>query len=302
MNTDNILNLINMGIVILDRDYNVTFWNRWISLNTGVKEEHILGKSIIDVYPNLDNNSFLRNLKSVLTFGNVVFLSQKLHNYLFPIKLSGSYAAQLEFMQQSCVIMPLRDKDSKITNIVITVSDVTENVCYEKQLYEMNIKDSLTGIYNRGFFDIRYEEEFRRHIRYARHLSLIVFDVDYFKKINDGFGHQCGDLVLKNIALTSLKVIRDMDILARVGGEEFCCILPETTTEGAITIAERLRCEVSEMTSTYNNTPVKVTISLGVAELNSSMESKELLFELADSALYDAKRSGRNRVIYKSQH
>ena len=192
---------------------------------------------------------------------------------------------------------PLRNEKNEIDYLFIYVQDVTEVAIYEHKLMEMNIKDSLTGIYNRMFLMSKLKEEFSRHKRYSRNFSFIMFDIDHFKHVNDEYGHQCGDFILQSICSRVTSIIRNVDIFARYGGEEFCCILPETELEGAVQVAERFRQAIEEQENKYNDLNIKVTISLGVAELREEISSPEIMMKKADDALYRAKHEGRNRVV-----
>jgi diguanylate cyclase (GGDEF)-like protein len=124
-----------------------------------------------------------------------------------------------------------------------------------------------------------------------------MFDIDLFKKVNDGYGHQCGDFILKSVSSRISSIIRNVDYLFRYGGEEFCCMLPETQFDGAMQAAERFRKAVMEMENYFDNSIIKITISLGVAGLNDEISSAEMFIKKADEALYRAKREGRNRVM-----
>jgi diguanylate cyclase (GGDEF)-like protein len=192
---------------------------------------------------------------------------------------------------------PLRDEHNEIKYLFIYVQDVTEVATYEQKLVEMNMMDSLTGIFNRRYLETRLNEEFRRHRRYARPFSLIMFDIDYFKNVNDEYGHQCGDYVIKSVSSRISSLIRNLDCLFRYGGEEFCCLLPETALNSAIGVADRFRLAIEELESEFDGHIIKVTISLGIAELMEDIESPEMLLKKADEALYLAKKEGRNRVV-----
>jgi len=140
----------------------------------------------------------------------------------------------------------LRGEYGSIKYIFVAVYDVTETVHSEqKKLMEMNTRDALTGIHNRRSLEICLGEEIERAKRYGHPLSMIMFDIDYFKKVNDTYGHQCGDFILQQIATTIEKNIRIEDTLARYGGEEFCCILPEISIESTTVLAERFRKKCS---------------------------------------------------------
>lgn len=292
-----IFDALNIGLVILDRELNVHKWNRWMEIHSGISEDKIRNSHIFDSFPELNNRKFIRSCKSVFSFGNFCFFSQKLHHYIFPFKTKSYFEAGFEFMQQSCAMGPLRGEDNEIKYLFIYVQDVSEVALYEKKLVEMNMKDALTGIYNRRYLEIKLKEEFNRCRRYGGDLSIIMFDIDFFKKVNDNHGHQCGDYILKSVSSRISSIIRYVDYLFRYGGEEFCCILPETKLDGALHAAERFRTAVMEMEGNYDGEIVKVTVSLGVSELNESVASAELLLKKADEALYSAKREGRNRVV-----
>ncbi len=297
-----ILDAINQGIVILGSEYTVIYWNRWMDVHSGIHKEQIIGTCIFEQYPDLNNPNFIRNCKSVLNFGNYIFYSQKLHNYMFPFKTIGTYALKHEMMQQSCVMAPLRVEDSSIKEIVITIQDVTESVYLENELKTMIQYDSLTGIHNRRYFDERLVEEFNRTIRNKLDLALIIFDIDNFKKLNDNYGHQYGDAVLQKIAQVCKKVIRGCDIFARYGGEEFCVILPDSNIKGAGVFAERLRLAVENMEVDYQNREEKVyetvTISLGVSAIDLNISTEAQLLKCADEALYNSKHTGKNCVSF----
>jgi diguanylate cyclase (GGDEF)-like protein len=199
-------------------------------------------------------------------------------------------------MQQNCTMGPIRDDDNQIIGIFLIVQDVTELASYEQKLIEMNNKDGLTGIYNRRFFQKRLNEEVQRNKRYDNKLSLIMFDIDFFKKVNDAHGHQCGDAVLQAVTSMTTSIIRETDCFARYGGEEFCCLLPQTDICGATELAKRLRQSIQGQVITCQKKDIKVTVSLGVSEV-STEDSPETFLKRADVALYQAKDSGRNRVV-----
>lgn len=292
-----IFEMVNVGIVILDKDLKVYKWNRWMEIHSNIKPDSIIGDSIFKHFPKLENKWFLRSCKSVLAFGNFSFFSQKLHQYCFPFKPVNTINSNFKYMQQNCTLGPLRDDKNKITYLYIMVQDVTEIAAYENRLVEMNSRDGLTGVYNRKFFQSRLKEEFERYKRYNTPFSLIMQDIDFFKKVNDNYGHLAGDYVLKKFAATIISRIRGADIIARYGGEEFCCLLPETPLESAHTLADHIRKKIEEMVFEFEGIQMKITVSQGVAELHKKMDSPDQLVKLADNALYEAKKAGRNKVI-----
>ncbi len=291
-----VLDMVDIGLVILDRDLRVQYWNRWMQLHSAIEPEKIIGSAVCDIFPNLKRPRFLNSCKAVLAFGNFCFFSQKLHRYLFPLKPISSFDGDFEFMQQSCTMGPLRNKEGQIDCLFIAVHDVTETVNFEKKLMELNMIDALTGVNNRRSLEVHLKEELDRHKRYDRSFSLIMFDIDHFKMVNDTYGHQCGDYILQSIATLISASIRGEDILARYGGEEFCCLLPETALASAKGIAERCRKKVANHSFKYQEQNISITISLGVSAMNADTTSPDILLKRADDALYAAKNSGRNRV------
>ena len=295
-----IFDSINIGLVILDRELKVQKWNRWMEAHSGISEAKIMGTSIFETFPNLNNPKFQRSCKSVFSFGNFCFFSQKLHHYLFPFKSTSYFESFFEYMQQSCAMGPLRDENNVIQHLFIHIQDVTEVAVYEHKLLDLNLKDGLTGAFNRRYLEVKVREEFSRSKKYGAELSMIMFDIDFFKKVNDEYGHQCGDVILQSLSLKILSIIRNVDYLFRYGGEEFCCLLPETNSEGALLVAERFRKAIMEMENKFDTSLIKITISLGVAALNDEISSAEMFIKKADDALYRAKREGRNRVTLMS--
>lgn len=292
-----IFDAINLGIIILDRELKIHGWNRWMEIHSGFSFDNVKGSSIFDIFPHLNNPKFTRSCKSVFTFGNFCFFSQKLHHYLFPFKTKNYSDTRFEYMQQSCAMGPLRNENNDIKHLFIYVQDMTEVAVYEQKLLEMNMRDGLTGIFNRRFLETRLNEEFNRHKRYGGIFSIIMFDIDFFKRVNDTYGHQCGDFILKSISSRASSLIRNVDFLSRYGGEEFCCLLPETGIPAALTVAERFRSAIEKQENNFDGNVIKVTISLGVAEFSKDLESATMLIKKADEALYRAKKEGRNKVV-----
>ncbi len=169
------------------------------------------------------------------------------------------------------------------------------NFMYSQSRY-MSVTDPLTGLYNRRHFEDCLEREFLRSKRYKSDLSFAIIDIDFFKKINDTYGHSSGDYVLKEVAYLILQTFRKTDMVFRYGGEEFAVIITETPLDKAVIPLERLRISISENTFKYNGQQINTTISIGVSGVNEDTESVHQLFENADKALYAAKENGRNQT------
>lgn len=168
---------------------------------------------------------------------------------------------------------------------------------YHEEIYRLTTIDGLTQIYNKRYFQEALEREVSRSVRYERGLSLLMFDIDFFKRVNDDHGHLAGDTVLKKLAEAVRKAIRREDILARYGGEEFAILLPESTLEQATVLAEKLRAMVEACPFSFDGKTMPVTISVGVAGMPAGAGvGPDQFVELADQALYRAKNAGRNCV------
>lgn len=166
---------------------------------------------------------------------------------------------------------------------------------YHETIYRMTIVDGLTGIYNKRYFVEQLDRELSRATRHQRPLTLVLCDIDHFKRVNDEFGHLAGDHVLKEVAQLAKSRIRPDDVIARYGGEELALILPETDLAGGVRIARELREMIARETFVFEDEDIDVTISCGVAQLEATWRAHDFV-RAADERLYEAKRAGRNRV------
>jgi diguanylate cyclase (GGDEF)-like protein len=211
---------------------------------------------------------------------------------------NGSYINDVPIQRS-----PLRDGDFvKIGSAIFKfLSGSSVETSYHEEIYKMTIVDGLTGAHNKRYFLEFLEREIARCSRYERPLSLLMFDIDHFKSINDTHGHLTGDYVLKEMCRRLLGRIRKEELLARYGGEEFACVLPETDHAGAMQFAEQLRILVNGEGFEYEGDAFEVSISLGVATLTNEGGSQVIdtleFIKMADENLYKAKRGGRNCVV-----
>lgn len=177
------------------------------------------------------------------------------------------------------------------------VRDITQRKVWQQELERQAYIDDLTGINNRRNFMRLAKTELMRAKRFGSKLSLLILDIDYFKQINDSYGHKAGDAILLKLADICRQTLREIDIIGRIGGEEFAFLLPETDKDNAFDVAERLREKIANtMTPFEDGLSLYFTVSIGVSALTSKNESLDALINLADTALYNAKNSGRNQV------
>lgn len=192
---------------------------------------------------------------------------------------------------------PVLEK-GELVGTVVTFRDVTERKKLEQNLQTLAVTDGLTGLHNRMYFTNKLDEEFQRASRYEAPLSLILMDIDYFKSVNDTYGHQAGDAYLKAISALIRSSIRRVDVAARYGGEELVVILPHTEARAAALLAERLRERVAAMEVHFGGHAIRRTISVGVATCTpGSVKTMDEFLTAVDNALYAAKRAGRDRVV-----
>ncbi|HLB03162.1 MAG TPA: sensor domain-containing diguanylate cyclase, partial [Nitrospiria bacterium] len=199
---------------------------------------------------------------------------------------------------------PFTETDRQLLNAIATYAMVaierSEFYRRSEELKKISITDSLTGLLNRRYFQERLAEEMERSKRHKLPLSLIIMDIDDFKHFNDRYGHLAGDEALKTTARSLRNSIRAIDVAARYGGEEFTVILPQTTKQDAMVIAERFCREIENANfhpETFQQAPTKLTVSLGLASYPDDATQLHDLIKLADTALYAAKAKGKNRVV-----
>ncbi|WP_051284936.1 sensor domain-containing diguanylate cyclase [Nisaea denitrificans] len=170
-----------------------------------------------------------------------------------------------------------------------------------RKLTELATRDPLTGLYNRRHLEVCLDHEIGRARRYGSALAIVIMDIDHFKAVNDAHGHGVGDLVLQRISEFLKSTLRKSDIVARIGGEEFCWILPETPEDAAVAFLDRVRIGISEIAFEADAVAFNVTCSFGLAELSDASPDADKLLKNADLALYEAKRAGRNRIVAFTQ-
>ena len=180
---------------------------------------------------------------------------------------------------------------------MLIYSDVTDIVRNAEEMERLATVDGMTGICNRRHFLVLADREWNRARRYGRPVSFLMIDIDHFKAINDGHGHEVGDRMIVHLANLARSCKRDSDVLARIGGEEFAILLPETTLEQASAIAERLRRNVASTPLIAVADSLCASVSIGVATASAETSGISDLMKAADQALYCAKRGGRNRVV-----
>src|SRR5579884_218348 len=213
-----------------------------------------------------------------------------------PLRVATEKIGILRLIRFSKVVFD--DYQSRVLAMIATsLSLAIRNAEIHQEVQELASKDELTSLLNRRAFLNVVDREFRRAARYETSLALILIDIDHFKKINDGYGHLVGDQVIREIARTVQQSVRDVDTVARYGGDELVVILPKTKMQEALIAAQRIRKRIRGSLFKEGDRAIQVTLSMGIAQCPASLiKTPDDLFRLADQALYAAKRKGRNRI------
>jgi len=299
---------IDVGVVVVDRRYTVQVWNRFMENHSGVRSSSIIGNNLFDKFPHIPVDWFKRKAESVFLLKSRAFSTWEQRPYIFKFKNYRPITSPAEHMYQNITYIPLLSPSGEVDQIGIIIYDVTDIATNKSELERANTKlqslsrtDRLTQLYNRGFWEDCLIKEYARHKRTNEPCSLIMFDIDHFKKVNDTYGHQAGDEVIRVTAQAVRDKVRTTDIAGRYGGEEFGIILIDTKRDGALLLAERLRQHIESLLVQHEGMEIRYTISLGIAEIGSQLGDHKQWLEQADQALYRAKESGRNQaIVYQS--
>ncbi len=299
-----IVDRINVGILAVDRAYRIILWNEFMASYSERPAREVLGRDLFETFPELPRKWMERKITGAVVLKNFSFASWKQRPYLFRFSHNRPITGGIDHMRQDITFMPVLDDQGEVTHVCIYVYDVTDTAVYQamlqdalRQLAESNNRDGLTGVFNRRYLEESLEYEFTRARRYGHRLSVLLLDLDHFKRINDTHGHLAGDEVLRQAARRIASAVRNVDVVGRYGGEEFLVILPETDGDGAHVVAERIRALIAEQPVIYDDTAIDISTSIGLATLDEHMAAYTDLIERADGALYRAKDNGRNQVV-----
>jgi diguanylate cyclase (GGDEF)-like protein len=299
-----ILAALNSGVIVIDDEYNIRYVNSFIERHGNVQLAEIVGSSLFTAFADLPEAWLKRKLMSVLELRTPAFSSWEQRQYIFKLPHLRPITSSSQFMAQNCTMLPLDTALDEQPLICILIEDATDAFVYQQhlsrtliELEKANRQDGLTKIQNRRYWEEQLKQEIHRSQRYQHSLSLILFDLDKFKDLNDKYGHLGGDFVLVELASFISSLLRDSDLFGRYGGEEFGIILPDTGLEGAEEVAERICRAVADYPMLFNQQTIRTTLSIGVATFVPQQHFlHDDLIRCADMALYNAKRSGRNRV------
>lgn len=283
---DTMLNNIDAHIYVKDCERTFLYVNSRVAELFGDKAENIIGKKDTDILPKEIAEHFYQSDKQVFETNKKQVIEEIAHS------------EDGDTFHYISTKIPFNQPD-KLPALIGFSSDVTELYKLKEEFKKLANTDPLTNLYNRRFFTGQAEKEYHRAKRYSLSLTLFTIDIDHFKSINDKFGHPAGDQVLIEVAKQLKASLRQTDILARIGGEEFSILLPETSAQAAMVLAERIRNEQNKLTIMGDwQGEITLSVSIGVSSIISNDESFDTMFSRADKALYQAKNYSRNKVMY----
>jgi len=293
---------IEVGLAVLNKNNELQLWNSFMENHSGILASSVRNRNLLELFPEIDKDWFQHKVESVFQLKTRAFSTWEQRPYIFKFKNYRPITGIAEFMYQNMSIFPIVSTTGEVNNICIIIYDVTDVATNRNALKDVNIQleklsrtDRLTGLNNRGYWQECQEREFSHFSRYQNKSSLVIFDIDHFKKVNDTYGHQAGDEVIRQCSSTLLNCARDVDVCGRYGGEEFVVLLPETDAKSALIFSERLRKSIENILVTYEQYEIKFTVSLGICQLNDKIKSAQQWLECADQALYKSKEGGRNK-------
>lgn len=302
-----VLQTVDVGVLVLDLDYKITAWNGFMENNSGIDSVDALGQSLFDVFDDLYVEWFKHKADTVLQLRNRSFTTWEQRPYVFQFRNNRPITGVTEYMYQNCTFIPVLGTTGAVENLAVIVYDVTDIATSKLELKAANDRlallsrtDGLTQLFNRAYWEELFHTEFMRQQRKEHDMCLIMFDIDHFKKVNDNYGHQAGDDVIRSVAQAIRDNSRATDISGRYGGEEFAILLIDSNEENTFQFAERLREHIAATTVPTEAGDLNVTVSLGISRWKESFEHHGQWIEAADQALYQSKEAGRNTTTIAS--
>ncbi|CAA7627131.1 sensor domain-containing diguanylate cyclase [Magnetospirillum sp. SS-4] len=284
---DALFDTLPIPIFTRDADGRFATCNKAYERYFGTRREDLIGKTVYDVFPGeLAANYDAADREVLDGSGN--------KTYEIAVVAADGSTRQV-IIDKACY----QGADGRPGGIVATVVDITERETMERELWRLATTDPLTGVGNRRHFLSIAEAELGKVHRHGRPLSVVTFDIDWFKQINDRFGHGVGDDVIKAVAGVCTGVSRDIDVVGRMGGEEFAILLPETDLAAAMEVARRLHERIGDIHIATDKGELSVTASFGVTQVRPDDGDIDIALRRADQALYEAKETGRDKVVFR---
>lgn len=274
-----IIQSINVGIIVIDKAFKVHVWNSFMEINSGFSGVIMNGKSIFEFFPDLAHTWFKDKVLETFSMEVPIFSPWEQHEEVFHFQNNRPFTGTSQYMYQNFTFIPINSLNGTCEEVCIIIYDVTDAACSKlgmqeanAQLHQLSITDGLTNLYNRKHWQECLTQQYRLFMRNHMPVSLMMFDIDHFKKVNDTYGHPAGDAVLRSVSAVLRKQIRNTDM------------------------AERLRKAIEASVVKVGNLEIKFTISLGLCTLSENITSPEQWLQFTDKSMYYSKEHGRNRT------
>ena len=297
-----LLDSIEVGIAVIDRNFNVQVWNKFLENHSAKKANAIIGTRLFSHFPEIEEKWLRTKVDPVFNLNSPVFIIWEQRPYLLKFDCNRPVTCAAEFMYQNVTIFPIVDKSGRVERFCMLVYDVTEQALGKLGMEHLNEElktasrvDGLTGLFNRRYWQERFDEMHKLCVRRDKPSTALMLDIDHFKRINDTYGHQAGDKVIKMLAALIKRCVRETDLAGRYGGEEFAIILNDSTVDDAKAVAERIRQLAQRLVVEHEGESISFTVSLGLAQFSPDFKGAMAWLECADQALYEAKENGRNQ-------
>ncbi len=305
---------INLGIIIIDQDFDIVLWNNWLVRWTGHSAEEMIGNNLLEVYPKFAAKTYLTILNDALLNGQSRFCSGALHKTFIPPVEDIQYN-----VRQNMLVEPINDSGKKY--VLIQIIDMTNHYTRVKGLkniikeigmeYEQAkasevvstyqaLHDPLTGLPNRNLFNDRVDNILQLAKRNGERFAVMFLDLDGFKEVNDSFGHEAGDLILQSVTQRLKLLLRSSDTLARLGGDEFLLLFPRIKGRAdVITVATKINNDFTQAYSVLGK-DVYLSASMGISIYPEDGDNARTLIKNADIAMYNVKSQGKNGFCFYS--
>ncbi len=283
---DTVFESMKDGVIVLSQNNRVVDYNHAMKDVLPILNKHVIGKQIKDIL--YDHHYLLELINNGQSCDYELLINKQTIHY------------NIRFA-------PVLNKNGMIVGQILTFTNITERIYLLKKLKRLASIDGLTQLFNKTFFMNRYEEVFNELKATGENIAVVMFDIDYFKKVNDTFGHETGDIILSNVSKLAKDNVRSSDLIGRYGGEEFVICMPNTNILEAYKIADHIRKIIAEWKTSINDKEIQVTSSFGVTStqflIGDENKTMQSLIREADQALYVAKNNGRDRVeIFELLH
>ena len=297
-----LLDSIEVGIAVIDRNFNVQVWNKFLEDHSAKKANAMIGTSLFTHFPEIEEKWLRTKVDPVFDLKSPVFIIWEQRPYLLKFDCNRPVTCAAEFMYQNVTMFPIVDKSGRVERFCMLVYDVTEQALGKLGMQHLNEElktasrvDGLTGLFNRRYWQERFDEMHKLCVRRGKPSTALMLDIDHFKRVNDTYGHQAGDKVIKMLAALIKRCVRETDLAGRYGGEEFAIILNDSTVDDAKAVAERIRQFAQRLVVEHEGESINFTVSHGLAQFSPDFKEPMAWLECADQALYQAKENGRNQ-------